>query len=98
MDLRLIQLMPTTLDNVYESCYRSYHILERVLEMIERGDSKDSIFELVAFLKEYPAKHETVTVNEEMNKKKNSNIREVNNIEVVGNCANCGVEYHIHKL
>ena len=58
--------MPTTLDNIHESCFRSYHILERVLEMVKRDDNKNTIFELVEFLKEYPAKHETATVNEEM--------------------------------
>lgn len=54
MTLIEIQKMPTTIEKIHESVYRSYHILEYVLNMVERGDSKDSIFEVVEFLREYP--------------------------------------------
>lgn len=46
--------MPTCLKNLHESCYRSYHILNHVLTMVERGDSKETIFEVADFLKSYP--------------------------------------------
>ena len=49
-----IQIKPTCLENIHESCFRSYSILDKVLEMVKRGDSKESIFEVVEFLNEYP--------------------------------------------
>ena len=53
MNIRDIKSYSTTTDdNVHESMLRSYHILELVLEMIERGDSKESIFDVVKFLRE----------------------------------------------
>ena len=52
--LKEIQIKPTCLENIHESCFRSYSILDKVLEMMERGDSKESIFEVVEFLNEYP--------------------------------------------
>ena len=52
--LKQIQMKPTCLENIHESCFRSYSILEQVLIMVERGDSKETIFEVVEFLKEYP--------------------------------------------
>ena len=46
---------PTVIDNVHESAaYRSYHILEYVMLMIERGDSKETIKEIVQFLLNAP--------------------------------------------
>ena len=52
--LKEIQMKPTCLEKIHESCFRSYSILEQVLIMVERGDSKETIFEVVDFLKEYP--------------------------------------------
>ena len=52
--LKTIQAKPTTLENIHESCFRSYDILEQVLIMVERGDTKETIFEVVDFLKCYP--------------------------------------------
>jgi len=52
--LKRIQAKPTTLENIHESCFRSYDILEQVLIMVERGDTKETIFEVVDFLKCYP--------------------------------------------
>jgi len=52
-NLEDIMLMPTVNDKVHESIFRSYHILEYVLIMVERGDSKDTIMEVVKLLK-YP--------------------------------------------
>lgn len=52
--LKQIQMKPTCLEKIHESCYRSYSILEKVLIMVERGDSKETIFEVVEFLKEHP--------------------------------------------
>ena len=54
MSLKQIQTKPTCLENIHESCFRSCSILEQVLIMVERGDSKETIFEVVDFLNEYP--------------------------------------------
>lgn len=43
--------MPTVVDNVHESCFRSYHILRQVLIMIDRDDSIETILEVVDLLR-----------------------------------------------
>jgi hypothetical protein len=53
MNLLAINAMPTTHDDsgkIHESIFRSYHILNYVLEMVNRGDSKETINDVVAFL------------------------------------------------
>lgn len=60
--LKHIQKKPTTLDNIHESCFRSYSILEYVLEMVNREDSKETIFQVVELLREYPIDTERKTV------------------------------------
>lgn len=52
MKLNEIQKTPTTLNNVHESAFRSYHILDQVLTMVERGDSKEMILEVTDMLRE----------------------------------------------
>ena len=42
---------PTSYNNIHESVFRSYHLLDYVITMVERGDSKETIFEMVEFLK-----------------------------------------------
>lgn len=42
---------PTIIDKNHESLYKSYHILNYVLDMVQRGDSKDTILEVVAMLR-----------------------------------------------
>jgi hypothetical protein len=49
-----IQKMPTSIDKVHESCFRSYHILRQVLVMAERGDSSETIFQVANLLRENP--------------------------------------------
>jgi len=64
MTLKEIQRMPTVLDKNHESVYRSYHILAQVLNMIKRGDSKETIYEVVDFLNEYPVETQTASKKE----------------------------------
>lgn len=45
---------PTVINKNHESLYRSYHILSYVLEMVKRGDSKETILETAQFMSEYP--------------------------------------------
>jgi hypothetical protein len=52
MKLIEIQMMPTVIDKTHESCYQSYHILIYVLEMVKRGDSAETIFDLVEMLRD----------------------------------------------
>lgn len=52
MKLQEIKQMPTVLDEVkiHESVLRSYHIARKIMEMVERGDSKETIKEVFEFL------------------------------------------------
>lgn len=45
-----IAKMPEVINNTHVSCFRSYHILDLVLMMIERGDSKETISMVVSYL------------------------------------------------
>mgnify|MGYP003992917859 FL=1 len=65
--LKQIQAMPTTLEKIHESCFRSYDILKQVMIMVERGDTKQTIFEVVEFLQEYPIDTEFVKRPKESN-------------------------------
>ena len=59
MTIEEIQQLPTVIGNTHESCFRSYHVLDLTLEMIKRGDSKETIFDIVKFLTEHPIYHKT---------------------------------------
>lgn len=52
MELKQIKTMPTVRDNVHESVYRSYQILELVKEMLLRKDSKETIIEIIKYLEQ----------------------------------------------
>ncbi len=54
MKLQEIANHPTVLSNNHESLYRSYHILKQVMEMVNRGDSKETIAEVVELLNQLP--------------------------------------------
>jgi len=41
---------PQVINNTHESCYRCYHILNYVKIMVERGDSKETIIEVIEHL------------------------------------------------
>jgi len=62
LNLSDIRRQPTTIDKVHESCYRSYHILEQVMKMVERGDSKETIFEVKEMLEDDLLDREKTTV------------------------------------
>ncbi len=49
--LEEILQFPTVINNKHESLLRSFHILNHVLDMVNRGDSKETIFEVVQLLK-----------------------------------------------
>lgn len=53
MDLKDIIECRTVIDNNHESLYRAYHVLYKVLAMVERGDSKQTINEVATFLMEH---------------------------------------------
>lgn len=55
MNLESIKNLPTTYEGenrVHESIFRSYHILEYVMTLVERGVDKVTIKELVDYLKD----------------------------------------------
>jgi len=50
---------PKIRNNVHESVYRSYHIIEYIKEMIKRGDSKETMLEIIEFMENfYPEDHD----------------------------------------
>ena len=59
-NLSAIKKQPTSIEKVHESCYRSFHILNNVLGMIERGDSKETIFEVVEHLRADPIEQKEI--------------------------------------
>lgn len=52
MNIEEIKKMPTVLEEIktHESVLRSYHIVIKIMEMVDRGDSKETIKEIVEFL------------------------------------------------
>jgi hypothetical protein len=42
-----IRRLPTELDGIHESCFRSFHVLNLVCSMVKRGDSKETIIMVV---------------------------------------------------
>ncbi len=59
--LREILDMPTVVDGVHQSVYRSNSILLYVLEMVKRGDSKESIYDVYYMLSAFESSgHEQV--------------------------------------
>jgi hypothetical protein len=42
-----IKNYPDVIDNVHESIYKSYQALDKVKEMLKRGDSQKSILEVI---------------------------------------------------
>ncbi len=49
-ELQKIEELPITKNEVHQSELRSTAVLQYVLEMIQRGDSKETIFQTVAHL------------------------------------------------
>jgi len=47
-----INKMPTAYNKVHESVYRSYCILEQVKEMLKRGDSIETIKDIIRWCEE----------------------------------------------
>lgn len=45
-----MRAMPAVRDNVHESVYRAYHVLDYVRRMISRGDSVDTIDEFLRWV------------------------------------------------
>lgn len=55
MELYKIAILPTCIEGLggvkkHESLLKSFHILDKVLEMVDRGDSPATIHEIVEFL------------------------------------------------
>ncbi len=50
--LKNIQSMPVVYENIHESVFRSYQILDYVILMISRGDSKETMLDIIDFLKD----------------------------------------------
>lgn len=44
-----IKKLPTVKNNVHESIYKSYHVLNQVKDMLDRGDSKETVLDFIDF-------------------------------------------------
>ena len=42
-DIERIQRLPNTIGDIHESCYKSFHVMNLISTMLERGDSKETI-------------------------------------------------------
>lgn len=52
MKLGEIKELPTIYSNVHESIYKSYHTLQLVKELLNRGDSNATIKEIIKLIEE----------------------------------------------
>ena len=60
INIKEILKQPTVIDNNHSSLYREYHILEYIMEMVQRDDSKETINDMYIFLKaDNPLKENT---------------------------------------
>lgn len=55
-----IRRMPTTLDMVHESVFRSYHVLEKVQELLRQQTPARVILEVIEDLQSEPFETESV--------------------------------------
>jgi hypothetical protein len=67
MDNKLseIKSMPTCIEKIHQSCFRANAILGHILEMVERGGSKDTIFQTYCHLADNPISVDLETFNKE---------------------------------
>lgn len=42
--------LPTILSGIDECSFRSYHILQKVIQMVARGDTRETIIEIADYL------------------------------------------------
>lgn len=50
-DINSIIGFPCIRENMHESVFQATHILAKVLQMLERGDSRETILETVEFIR-----------------------------------------------
>lgn len=60
MELKSIIKKPKIIDNRHESLYRCHDILRCVVEMVRRGDSRETILDVAGFLDSPEEKDNTV--------------------------------------
>lgn len=54
MRLSDIAKIPTTVNKVHESVYRSYHILNKVADLLHKGTPAQVVLELIAEMQDMP--------------------------------------------
>ena len=47
MNIEEIKKLPTVYENISESIFKSFHVLEKVKTMLQRNDSKETILEMI---------------------------------------------------
>jgi capsular polysaccharide biosynthesis protein len=73
MEIKQIKSMPTVIGNTHESVLRAYQILEKVKQMLERGDSKETIIETIKYLEQNETEKYVVTGNPTVTFNRNCN-------------------------
>lgn len=63
MTIQEIKDYPTCIGNNHESLLQSFQLLKKVKEMLERGDSKKTILEVIYFVQEPSKLQENKTCN-----------------------------------
>jgi len=51
IEIDYIRSCPVCAKNIHESIFQSYQILEKVTTKLKRGDSKETVLEMIAYLK-----------------------------------------------
>lgn len=50
MEIDDVRSLPTVINGVHESCYKSYQELELMKKMLRRWDSRETILEIISFI------------------------------------------------
>lgn len=69
MSVSSIMIMPQTIGQIHESCYQSYHILEKVKEWLRQEVPHAVILELIADMKDPIPELNVESLREEQAKK-----------------------------
>lgn len=64
MKIQEIKDFPTSIGNTHESVLQSYQLLKKVKEMVERGDSRETILEVIEFVTERKTTNEDTECND----------------------------------
>ena len=53
IDIKRVIETPKVIGSVSQTCYRSYDVLQYVMKMLKRGDSYETILDMIAFMMDH---------------------------------------------